>query len=128
MDEGTTTVLGNAAFVAGELASDDDVTVHGTIEGPVTSGRTLRVGPNGDIRGDVSAGDIVLEGAITGEVRARGILEIRSTGRVLGDIHAAGLRIHDGGTFHGQVEMLEDPVPRSGTTGDAPPTIPPPRP
>ena len=55
MSEATTTVLGTAAFVAGELASDDDVTIHGTIEGPVSSGRMLRIGPNGDIRGDVSA-------------------------------------------------------------------------
>lgn len=115
-----TTVLGTAAFVAGELASDDDVTIHGTIEGPVSSGRTLRVGPNGDIRGDVLAVDIHLEGSITGDVRATGILEIGPTGRVLGDIHAAGLRIHDGGTFHGHVEMLEDALDAVDFPGTGP--------
>jgi cytoskeletal protein CcmA (bactofilin family) len=120
MNEGTTTVLGTAAVVAGELASDDDVTIHGTVEGPVSSGSTLRVGPNGDIRGDVTAADIHLEGSITGEVRASGILEIGPTGRVIGDIHAAGLRIHDGGTFHGHVEMLDDAIDAVRIPGSGP--------
>jgi len=121
MEDRSRTVVGAAALIIGELESDDDVTVDGTFEGPVTTAGSLSVGIDGEVRGDVRAQDIRLAGLIDGNVTARGVLEIEPTGRVLGDILAGGLRIHDGGTFHGAVEIHEDPAsPVSG--GPVPPT------
>ncbi len=109
MQEHSTTVVGAAALVTGQLQSDDDVRVDGTFEGPISTTRDLVIGPNGEVRGDVSAREIQLEGLVNGNVAALGILEIGPTGQVLGDVRAAGLRIHDGGIFHGAVDIVEEP-------------------
>ena len=100
--------MGAAALIIGELESDDDVAVDGTFEGPITTARSLSVGVDGEVRGDVRARDVKLAGLIDGHVTARGVLEIEPTGRVMGDILAGGLRIHDGGTFHGAVVIVEE--------------------
>lgn len=120
MEDRTRTIVGAAALIIGEIQSDDDVSVDGTLDGPITTARSLDVGANGEVRGDVSARDVHLFGLIDGNVSALGILEIEPTGRVLGDIRAGGLRIHDGGTFHGKVEIVEDPAAASAAATDGP--------
>ncbi len=105
MGQPSRTIIGTAAVIQGDLQSDDDVQIDGTLEGSVETSRDLTIGINGEVKGDLRAHDITLEGQVTGDIYAEGVLEIGANGHLIGDIFAAGLRIHDGGSFRGQVEI-----------------------
>jgi len=108
MAQSSKTVVGPASYFAGQLNSDEDIHIDGIVEGPVQTSSNVTIGAGAEVRGSVSATDIVLDGVVIGDVLAQGMLTIGPSGRLIGDIRSAGLRIHDGGTFTGHVEMLGD--------------------
>jgi cytoskeletal protein CcmA (bactofilin family) len=120
MAQSSRTVVGPASYFAGQLKSDEDIHVDGIVEGPVQTSRNVTIGASAEVRGPVSATDIVLDGVVIGDVLAHGMLTIGPSGRLIGDIRSAGLRIHDGGTFTGHVEMLGDSsvIPPVSTAAD----------
>jgi cytoskeletal protein CcmA (bactofilin family) len=105
MNESSTTVLGQTTSIVGELHSDDDIRVEGTVDGNILTSRDLIIGPNAEVKGDLQGRVVRVEGRVTGNVRATGVLEIGSNGQLVGDIVAAALRIDDGGGFRGQVAI-----------------------
>lgn len=118
MDQPSKTVIGTAAVIQGDLQSDDDIRIDGTLEGSVETSKDLTIGMNGDVKGDLRAHDITLEGQVTGDIYAEGVLEIGTNGHLIGDIFAAGLRIHDGGSFRGQVEIAGESSSMEGHPSD----------
>ncbi len=130
MAQSSKTVLGPASYFVGQLKSDEEVHVDGILEGPLQTSGNLTVAVGAEVRGPVRANDIVLDGMVIGDVHASGLLTIGPGGRLVGDIRAAGLRIHDGGSFTGHVEMLGDSsaIPPVSSPTDLLTTEPPPDP
>jgi cytoskeletal protein CcmA (bactofilin family) len=92
--------------IKGEVTASEDLTLHGHMDGRVTlPDHTLTIGPEADIRAEISAGAVVIMGAVVGNVTATRRVEIRATGSVTGDISSSGLAIDDGGLVIGKVQM-----------------------
>ena len=98
--------LGRSMTITGEVSASEDLTLLGQMNGRVTlPDHTLTIGPEADIRAEISAGAVVIMGAVVGNVTATRRVEIRATGSVTGDISSPGLAIDDGGLVIGKIQM-----------------------
>jgi cytoskeletal protein CcmA (bactofilin family) len=98
--------LGRSMTIKGEVTASEDLTLLGQMNGRVTlPDYTLTIGPEADIRADITAGAVVIMGAVVGNVTASKRVEIRATGSVTGDISSPGLAIDDGGLVIGKIQM-----------------------
>ena len=98
--------LGRSMTIKGEVTASEDLTLLGQMNGRVTlPEHTLTIGPEADIRAEISAGAVVIMGAVVGNVTATRRVEIRATGSVTGDISSPGLAIDDGGVVIGKIQM-----------------------
>jgi cytoskeletal protein CcmA (bactofilin family) len=108
--------LGKSMTIKGELSASEDLTLCGQMEGSVAvTDHTLTIGPDANIRANITAGIVVVMGAVVGNLTASKRVDIRSTGSVTGDVASPGLAIEDGGQLLGKVQMTgtKDRVRRS---------------
>jgi cytoskeletal protein CcmA (bactofilin family) len=99
------TVIGPGLSVEGELTSEDEVVVHGTFRGSLSSSDAVSVGSDGVVEADVGAASISVAGQLTGNVNAEDRVDIQAGGRLIGDVKASRLTIADGASFKGNVDM-----------------------
>jgi len=102
--------IGASVVIKGELSGSEDLTLCGQMEGSVRlPDHTLTVGPNAELKAEISAKAVIVAGAVIGNVKATDRVEIQAAGSVVGDIAAPRLAIADGGGFRGRVDM---PLPK----------------
>ena len=100
--------------IQGELSGDEDLVLDGRVEGRVSLGdHHLTIGPNAEIRADVTAREVTIHGRVLGNVTATGRVEIGASGRLEGDLVAPRLVIHDGAWLSGQVCTHASPSPET---------------
>lgn len=96
--------LGKTVMIKGELSGSEDLTLYGRMEGSVKLPEyTLTIGPDADIRAEISAKTVVIMGGVTGNVIAGEKVEIRASGSVTGDVASPRFAIQDGGCMRGKV-------------------------
>lgn len=98
-------IVSEGLHVTGNMISDGDVQIDGTIEGDVR-GRTLTVGVNGKVIGKVEAEEVMIDGTIMGEITATNV-RIAKSANVRGDVAQDSLTIESGAEFEGYVRKRE---------------------
>jgi cytoskeletal protein CcmA (bactofilin family) len=99
------TVIGEGLTIEGEFSSEDEVVVHGTVRGTLSTTGNVSIGSGGVIEADVRADSIGIAGQVTGDVHANQRVDIQAGGRLIGDVKASRLTIADGASFKGNVDM-----------------------
>ena len=99
------TVIGPGLSVDGELTSQEEVVVQGTVRGTLTSNDAVSIGPGGVVEANVRAASLSVAGQVTGNVTADDRIDIQAGGRLVGDVKASRLTIADGASFKGNVDM-----------------------
>ena len=99
------TVIGAGLTVEGELTSDEEVVVQGTLRGTLSTNDAVSVGAEGAVDADVRAQSLSVAGRVTGNVTANERVDIQAGGRLIGDVKASRLTIADGASFKGNVDM-----------------------
>jgi cytoskeletal protein CcmA (bactofilin family) len=108
--------LGKSVMIKGELSGSEDLTLFGRMEGSVKLPEyTLTIGPDADIRAEISAKTVVIMGGVTGNVVAGEKVEIRATGSVTGDIASPRFAIQDGGSMRGKVATSKSDLKQNRT-------------
>jgi cytoskeletal protein CcmA (bactofilin family) len=102
------TVVGTSVKLKGNLKSDGDITVDGSVNGEIKTKGTVTIGPNANIIANVHAKNINVAGTIQGNVVATDRLNVSESGRVYGDIAANILSISAGALFSGKSTMSEN--------------------
>lgn len=103
------TVIGRGAVIEGTVRIRGRVQVDGRVEGVLEVEGTLSVGPEGRIRGEVTAEDIAVGGEIEGKVTARKHLHVVRTGKVRGEVRYDTLQIDRGALLDGRT-LHDDPA------------------
>ncbi len=98
-------VVGKGLTIEGEITSEDDVDVQGTLRGTLTTTGRVVVGAEALVEADVSAATLSLAGKLTGNVTSADRVDLQGGGRLVGDVRAARLTIADGASFKGNVDM-----------------------
>ncbi len=101
--------FGPSLHFKGEITGNEDLEIHGTVEGTVTlDERKLTVGSTAKVTADLSAREIVIFGNVKGNLRARDRIEIKKDGSVVGDLSTARIMIEDGAYFKGSIEITRE--------------------
>jgi cytoskeletal protein CcmA (bactofilin family) len=99
------TVIGRECEFTGELSSRESVRIDGHVVGTAEIAGMIRLGPECNWRGSVSADIVVVEGCVEGDIVARGKLDLISGARVTGDIRSPVIAMDVGAICEGQVHM-----------------------
>ena len=99
------TVIGDGLTIEGEISGDDEVVVHGTVRGTLTTSEAVSVANGAVVEADVSASSVTVGGQLTGNVTAQDRIDIQAGGRLVGDVKSARFTIADGASFKGSVDM-----------------------
>ena len=109
------TVIAQGSVVEGTLRVKGVIQIDGTVDGTLIADGHVSVGPEGVIRGEVSADALSIGGRVDGTVNARGHLHVLSTGVVHGNAHYTSLEVDRGGVMDGRASRTLDetgkPVP-----------------
>jgi cytoskeletal protein CcmA (bactofilin family) len=102
--------IGKSLVIKGEVNSQEDLTVEGSIEGTVDlREHVLTIGSHGHIKAEIFAKVVIVEGTVTGTITASEKVDLRETGSVDGHLVAPRVAIAEGAHFRGKVQM-ERPV------------------
>lgn len=115
----TPSVLAADLTVTGNIRTQGDIQVEGTIEGDIRA-HLLTVGESATIRGEIVAEEVVVNGRVVGRVRGLKV-RLTATARVEGDIIHKTIAIESGAHFEGSVQRQEDPLANGVTPKLAPP-------
>ena len=99
------TEIGANTRIHGDLEGEEDLIVHGRVEGSIRLTKALRVEKNGIVVANVNVKDCIVSGVVVGDVTASDSVNIADGGRMVGDINAPRVIIVAGAAFRGRVDM-----------------------
>ena len=97
--------LGQGTVINGEINSDADIRIDGTVRGNVVSKGKIVLGASGLIDGDIRSENAYLEGRVNGKVEVADLLILSKTAFVNGDIMIKKLVVEEGAKFNGKCNM-----------------------
>ncbi|MFK7894983.1 MAG: polymer-forming cytoskeletal protein [Myxococcota bacterium] len=98
--------IGRATTITGNIVAEEDLEIHGTIEGSVLLDKhQVTVGAEGVVQASVEAKVVMVHGKITGDVTATELIEVKPGGIVGGDVKAPRMIMHDGAVIVGGLDM-----------------------
>jgi cytoskeletal protein CcmA (bactofilin family) len=100
------TTIGSSLLITGEVTSQEDITVHGTVKGHINmDGGALRVAPQGRVDAEVRGSSVTIDGALDGSVTAAARIELTANAKVNGTLTTPAVVLHDGAVFNGLIDM-----------------------
>ena len=99
------TLISTGTVLQGDVTSENDLRIDGTIHGNVYSKAKVVVGPSGFVEGNIEGVHADISGKLMGNVVAREMVQLRAQCNVQGNIQSASLQIDAGAIFNGQSQM-----------------------
>lgn len=99
------TIIAHGLTIEGEITSEEEVIVAGTVRGRLSSDGAVSVDAGAVVEADVTVGTLSVAGTITGNVSASDRVDLLTGGRLVGDVKTARITIQDGASFKGNVDM-----------------------
>lgn len=97
--------------IKGEVTGSEDLFVDGLVDGKLTlTNGSVTIGPNGQVKADVTAREVIVRGKVEGKVSGRDRVQLWSTGQVNGEVQTDRLAIEDGASLRGKVEAGKQPA------------------
>src|SRR5271166_1886201 len=97
--------IGKSVVIKGELSGSEDLYVDGTIE---LRNNSLTVGPNGNVKANISAKSVVIQGKLDGSVNASERVELRKSAVVTGDLTTQRIAIEEGAFLKGKIDIQKE--------------------
>ncbi len=99
------TVIGAGITIEGEIVTDEDVVVAGTIRGKLSAKEAVTIEHGATVEADVVSSSLTVGGSLTGNISASDRVDLQSGARVIGNVKAGRVTIADGAQFKGNVDM-----------------------
>ena len=100
-----TTLISSGTTLKGDISSNGDLRIDGTIIGNITSSAKIIIGASGVVEGDINGTQADIVGKVSGNVRAKELLQLRGESVVTGNLYAGKLQVEPTATFNGQCHM-----------------------
>jgi cytoskeletal protein CcmA (bactofilin family) len=98
-------IIGSGTNIKGNIDSNGDIRIDGTIEGNLKTKGKLVVGQIGKAEGEIQCKNAEISGTIEGKIVTDELLSLKSTAKIFGDIHTAKIAIEPGAVFTGTCNM-----------------------
>jgi len=91
--------------IKGDVISNGDIRIDGTLDGTITTKGKLVVGPAGVVEGEVNCQNADISGTINAKITVAELLSLKATAKLNGDISTNKLAIEPGANFTGACSM-----------------------
>ena len=91
--------------LTGDLNSNADLRIDGTLVGNINSTAKVIIGANGTVKGDINGHQADILGRVTGAVKVKELLQLKGSSIIQGNIHAGKLQVEPTATFNGECHM-----------------------
>jgi cytoskeletal protein CcmA (bactofilin family) len=100
-----TTLLSAGTTLKGDISSNSDLRIDGTIIGNVTSSSKIVIGASGNVEGDITGNQADIVGKVSGNIKTKDLLQLRGDCIVNGNVYAGKLQVEPTAIFNGQCHM-----------------------
>lgn len=102
---GNTTIIGAGTVITGNIESDGDIRIDGTLKGNLKAKAKIIIGADGFIEGNLAGEQADILGKVNGILKINDLLQLRGAANIKGDIYAGKLQIEPSVNFNGQCHM-----------------------
>lgn len=99
---GGATLVSTGTTLKGDINSNSDLRIDGTIIGNINSSAKIVIGANGVVEGNISGNQADIVGKVTGNIRTKDLLQLRGECVVKGNLYVAKLQVEPTAVFNGQ--------------------------
>ncbi|MBD0823381.1 MULTISPECIES: bactofilin family protein [Aestuariibaculum] len=101
MTEGPTSQnISQGTKLVGDLTSEGDFRIEGTVEGNVITKGKIVVGKTGFIKGTLQGTDAYFEGKFSGKLTLSGTLTLKNSAEIEGEVSVGKLAVEPGAAFN----------------------------
>jgi cytoskeletal protein CcmA (bactofilin family) len=115
---GSTTIIGAGTVIRGNITSDGDIRIDGTLVGNLDAKAKVLIGADGVVEGDIKGMDADILGKVTGQLKINELLQLRGRSNVSGEIFAGKLEVEPTATFNGNCHMGANVVELNSELGN----------
>lgn len=99
------TMIGTGTTITGDLESNGDIRIDGTLRGNLRGKAKIIIGTDGTVEGDIEGLQADIMGHVTGTIKVQELLYLHGKTEVNGDIYAGKLQIDPTAIFNGKCNM-----------------------
>jgi cytoskeletal protein CcmA (bactofilin family) len=103
-------MLGAGTTIKGDIQSNGDFRIDGTLLGSIQSKGKIVIGETGNVEGEVTCRNADVSGKVKAQITVSELLTLKSTARLSGEITTSKLSIEPGAKFSGTCNMSESPA------------------
>lgn len=93
-------------IIKGEVSSDCDIRVDGTVEGKIYSKGKVVVGPQAVINGGIACQNVDFWGTMKGDVYVKDLLTLKNKASIEGNINVNKVQVEMGAKINGTSKMI----------------------
>ena len=97
--------IGQGSIIKGDIITEGDLRIDGTLTGSITTKGRLVVGETGLVEGEVVCQNALISGTLKAKIQVHELLSLKSSANLLGDIITNKLAIEPGANFTGSCSM-----------------------
>jgi cytoskeletal protein CcmA (bactofilin family) len=118
---GSASLIGSGTTLKGDITSNGDLRIDGTLIGNINCTSKIIIGANGVVEGDIIGITADIMGKVSGTIKVKELLQLKSNCQVNGNLHSAKLQIEPAANFNGQCHMIQEaaPVTTSSKSGSS---------
>lgn len=98
-------LIGAGTNIEGDIRSNGDIRIDGTVHGQVISKAKVVIGATGIVEGDVNSQNADVSGTVKGKITVNELLFLKSSSKINGDIVTGKLVVEVGANFTGSCNM-----------------------
>lgn len=98
-------VIAKSTIIVGEIKSEGDYRIDGTLEGNLTIKGKVIIGADGVVKGNIKASSADIEGTTSGNLQVEKTLTVKAIANISGDVVVGKLSIEPGAKFNASCVM-----------------------
>ena len=98
-------VLGPTLKFKGELIAEENLLIHGQVEGSIKHSSLLTVAEAGKLNANVTAEYVAIDGNVVGDIGGSKSVIVSEGADVTGNIFSPVVTLREGATFNGSIDM-----------------------
>lgn len=98
-------VISKNTSIKGDIISEGDFRVEGSIEGTIKTAGRVVIGTSGSVKGKVTCNNADIDGKFSGELLVNNLLTLKATSQISGDVVISKLSVEPGAEFNATCTM-----------------------
>lgn len=108
IDNNTINLISNGTDITGDIKSNGDIRIDGSLTGSLNTKGKVVIGPTGRVNGEIICKNSEVSGVVEGKITVGQLLNLKSSSKIIGDISTSKLSIEPGAKFTGNCKMSEN--------------------